>query len=244
MPSTSSSSTVDLPTTGRMTAETAAALVEGLHGHLKPTEGRPTHYSVPSCHAPTTLQRRQLSAVAGRLERDLAKLGAPDEREYVIGRFLLGYEKGKGSELNAGLLNEEFLEAVEGQPLSAIEEACARIRSAKPLTDIERGWRPSPDDFAGEVAEGLIEHRKRLLWARRILGAEVYEPPTPEKLAEVEKARADATAILAGRSFPAERRASQDARDELPLPVLETVRPITGDISHLMSNLDRRRAHA
>ncbi|MBY0257626.1 MAG: hypothetical protein K2X24_08405, partial [Methylobacterium sp.] len=152
-----------------MTPAEAVKLVEDLHAPLKPIDGHPTRFCVPSSHAPSMQQRKQLCAVVERLERDLAEHGAPDEREYAIGRFLLGYEKGKGSELNAGLLNEEFLEAVAGQPLTAIVEACARFRQGKTLLPVDAGWRPSPDQFALEVAEGLVPARTRLLRARRIL---------------------------------------------------------------------------
>ena len=53
-----------------------------------------------------------------------------------------------------------------------------------------------------------------------------------------------AAAYLETHKFPAERRPGQDARDELPAHVLETVRPVTGNISHLIENLDRRKVQA
>lgn len=239
-PAISSSSRATLPT-NRMTPVEAAALVEDLHAPLQPIDGHPTRFSVPFCLAPTPQQHRQLCAVVEHLEHSLAKLGDLSERETEIGLLLHGYEKGKGSELNAGLLNGQFLKAVDGLPLAAVRDACERFTTGRTLLETERGWRPSPDLFAAEVREGMIPLRTRLVRARRILDAEVYEPPTPEQL---EKVKAAAEAYVEAHRFPAERRPGQDARDELPVHVLETVRPITGSISHLMANLDRRRATA
>ena len=240
MPATSSSSRAT-SLANRMTPAEAAALVEDLHAPLQPIDGHPTRYSVPSSLAPTPQQRKQLCAVVEHLAHSLEKLGDLAEREYEISLLLLGYEKGKGSEFNAGLLNARFLKAVEGLPLAAIRDACERFTTGRTLLETERGWRPSPDLFAAEVREGMIPLRGRLVRARRILAAEVYEPPTPEQL---EKVKAAAEAYLEAHKFPAERRPGLDARDELPVHALETVRPITGSISHLMANLDRRKAVA
>jgi hypothetical protein len=243
-PAISSSSRATVPA-NRMTPAEAAKLVEDLHAPLQPIDGHPTRFSVCSSHAPSTQQRKQLCAVVERLERDLAEHGAPDEREYAIGRFLLGYEKGKGSELNAGLLNEEFLEAVAGQPVSAIAEACARFRQGKTLLPVDAGWRPSPDQFALEVAEGLVPARTRLLRARRILAAEVYDPPTAEQLAEVEKARKAASDYLTRRMPEADVRPVLAEPDEGPRSGPDIVAPLRSlDVSHLMANLDRKRVSA
>lgn len=227
-----------------MTPAEAAALVEDLHAPLQPIDGHPTRYSVPSSLAPTPQQRRQLCAVVEHLAHSLEKLGDIAEREYEIGLLLHGYEKGKGSELNAGLLNAQFLKAVDGLPLAAVKDACERFTTGKTLLETERGWRPSPDLFAAEVREGMIPLRSRLVRARRILAAEVYEPPTPEQREVVEQARADAAAFL-------NRVPQTDARPVLAEPDagsrsgFDIVAPLRGlEVSHLMANLDRRRATA
>ncbi|WP_375408562.1 hypothetical protein [uncultured Methylobacterium sp.] len=237
-PATSSSSTATLPA-NRMTPEAAAALVETLHAKLSPIDGAWNRYSVPSHLAPTTLERRQLCAVVDRLERDLADIGDPTEREYEVATLLLGYEKSKGSELNAGLLNEQFLEAVEDQPLAAIRAACKRIRQGKPLTKIERGWRPSPDSFAEEVREGLIPVRARMVRARRILDVEVDAPPTEEELARV-AARAEAYRL---RRMPTQDHPGLVVPDLAPPRPADLVAPLRDlQVSPgLMARLDERK---
>ena len=92
-----------------------------------------------------------------------------------------------------------------------------------------------------EVKAGLTGLRTKLVHVRRILAAEVYDPPTPEQITKVQEA---AATYLEAHKFPAERRPGLDARDELPVRDLETVRPVTGSISHLMANLDRRKVQA
>lgn len=238
----------DLTTTSsssKISRREAEAKIEAFHGRLEPIDGHPTRFCVPRALAPTTAEHRLLSAVQSRLEQELEPCANRRHIEAAVNRLLNGFDIGNGpSDENAATLNAEFVEACETArlPLVAIVAAASRFRSATTLIPRpNHRFRPMPPEFVEEARAGLVPTRTKLVHVRRIIAAEVYDPPTPEQLAKVKEA---AAAFLEDRGFPGERRAGHDARDELALTVLETVRPITGDISHLMTNLDRRRVGA
>lgn len=232
------------PTTALATISPAQleATITALHGHLAEVEGQPNRYCVPRALAATTVERRQLSAACAHLEARLEPCHDKLVIETVISQFLIPYDTAREADaVSTEARNERFVKAVLGQPLGAIQAAVDRFDSASTILPSNPSFRPKPAEFAAEVKAGLVGMRTKLVHARRILAAEVYDPPTPEQQAKLKEA---AAAFLQDRGFPGERRGGQDARDALPLSALETVRPITGNISHLLSNLDRRKVGA
>ncbi len=186
LPQTSSPST---PMT--ITRAEAEAQIETFHGRLDPVDGQPMQFCVSRNVAPSIIERRQLSAVASRLERDVAPYEDPILVEAAISRFLIGFDKGRGaSDLNTKMLNQEFVLAVRRKPytkpatylpLWAIEAAIDRYRSAETLLPWDPEFRPNPGQFALEVKEGMVATNAKLVRVRRVLNAIVYDP-TPIEL--------------------------------------------------------------
>jgi hypothetical protein len=224
----------------------AEAKIEALHGRLEPVDGHPTRFCVRADRAVTTTERQQLSAVRDRLERELEPCAEPDHVRVVVSKLLLGFEQGRGgSALNTAALNEEYREALADLPLAAIHRAAERFRTGRTLTTWKPGFRPTPPEFANEARAGMVTVRTSLVRVRQILAAEVYQPPTAEQLAEVEKARKAATAYLTARMPQADTHPVLTGPDEGPRTDAEIVAPLLKlDCSHLMANLDRRKVQA
>lgn len=235
---TSSPSTISL--------REAEVKIAELHGRLEPDDAHPNRFCVRSDRAVTTIERRQLCAVRDRLEQQLAPASKRSHVEAVVNRLLLGFDLGRGpSEENATTLNNEFVEACAGLPLAAIHAAAERFRTATTLRAWNPAYRPNPGQFADEAREGMIPMRRQVLHIRRILEAEVYEPPTPEQIAAVEQARKDAAAYLSGRQPEGAARPVLTDPGEGPRPAPDVVAPLRGlDASHLMDRLDRKRVSA
>lgn len=192
-PTTSSSSMVS--------RKAVEARIEEFHGRLVESPGRPNSFLVSRAMAPTTRERRQLSAVGERLAAELEPRDEAwtDEKgrewttrtalEVVISRLLLGFDKGRGqSEANTALLNGEYLDALRVPPgdascpylpIWAVEQAAQRIRSNTTLIKRKLGFRPDPNEFVAEVREGMVEPKRKLRRLRRVLEATVIpDPPT------------------------------------------------------------------
>lgn len=186
LPQTSSPSTP--MTISRAEAE---AQIETFHGRLEPVDGQPMQFCVSRNVAPSIIEQRQLSAVASRLERDVAPYDNPILVEAAITRLLIGFDKGRGaSDLNTKMLNQEFVLAVRRKPytkpatylpLWAIEAAIDRYRSGETLLPWDPEFRPNPGQFALEVKEGMVATNAKLVRVRRVLNAVVYDP-TPAEL--------------------------------------------------------------
>lgn len=143
-------------------------------------------------HAATPAERHALSAAKNRLDRELEPWANRDHVDAVISRMLLGFELGKvSSQANIVRLVAEYIESVKGLPFSEIYAAAARFRSGETRTRWKPGFRPNTAEFAAEVREGLVKLRTDLLHINRVLGAEVYDPPTQEQQDAVKKAAAD-----------------------------------------------------
>ena len=166
--------------------------------------------------------------------------------EAVISQFLIPYDTARESdEVSTEARNERFVKAVMGQPLGAIRAAVERFDSASTILSASPSFRPKPAEFAAEVKAGLTGLRKKLVHVRRILAAEVYDPPTAEQLAEVEKARKAAAEYLTRRMPQADARPVLAEPDEGPRTGADIVGPLKGlDVSHLMASLDRKRVQA
>jgi hypothetical protein len=223
--------------------------IEAFHGSLAPVEGHPTKFCVPRAAAPSTRELQLFSVVQSRLERELEPCTNRTHVEAVINRLLLGFDIGNGpSDENAVTLNGEFVEACTkaGLPLVAIVEAADRFRSATTiLPRPNHRFRPMPPEFVAEAREGMVPVRTKLLRVRRILAAEVYDPPSPEQKAEVEKARQAAAEYLTRRMPQADERPVLTEPEAGPRSGFDIVAPLgTLDCSHLMANLDRRKAVA
>lgn len=120
---------------------------------------------------------------------------APSQRRNLIDatvtRVLLGFEQGRGrGQVEEDALLAEYVEALKDLPLAGIHGAAERFRGGTTLLPWSRRWRPSPAEFAAEAREGLIPKRALLVQIKRILEAEVYDPPTDEDRAKVQAAAA------------------------------------------------------
>ncbi|WP_264046932.1 hypothetical protein [Methylobacterium flocculans] len=241
--------------------------IEAFHGSLAPVEGHPTKFCVPRAAAPSSRELQLFSAVQSRLERELEPCTNRTHVEAVINRLLMGFDIGNGpSDENAVTLNGEFVEACTkaGLPLVAVVGAAERIRSATTLIPRpNHRFRPMPPEFVAEAREGMVSVRTKLVRVRRILAAEVYDPPTDEQRAEVEKARKAAAdhlqrhraspddlgdAYQDGKTIehePLSDHAAERERREMDRQ-MDLLRSAGRDpnLTHLISNLDRRRVGA
>ena len=174
-----------------ITRAEAEAKIETFHGKLEPVDGQPTQFCVSRAAAPSIIERRQLSAVASRLERDVAPFEDPIRVEAAIALMIIGFDKGKGmSALNTKMLNQQFVRAVRRKPytdpptflpIKAIEAAIDRYGCGETLLPWDPEFRPNPGQFALEVKEGMVETNAKLVRVRRVLNAIVYDP-TPAEL--------------------------------------------------------------
>ncbi|GJE29753.1 hypothetical protein [Methylobacterium organophilum] len=227
----------------------AEAKIEAFHGSLEAHPSHPTRFCVRHSQAPTIDERRQLGAVLDRLEQRLEPCRDNLAIEALVSQFLIGFEHGKGaSDLNTASLNERYVKALHGLPLGAIAAAIARYDSAKTLLPWNCSFRPNPAEFTAEVREGLIPIRTRLLRVRRVLDAEVYEPPS-----EADRAKVDAEMkrfIEQRHAFDVERAQAEPTAAEVELArrgetakaaaeLREAADPQT--IGRLMANLDAKR---
>lgn len=236
------------PTTALATISPAQleATITALHGHLAEVEGQPNRYCVPRALAATTVERRQLSAACAHLEARLEPCHDKLLIETVISQFLIPYDTAREADaISTEARNERFVKAVMGQPLGAIQAAVDRFDSASTILPSNPSFRPKPAEFAAEVKAGLTGMRTKLVHARRILAAEVYDPPTDEQRAEVEKARQAATDYLTSRMPQADARPVLDGPEAGPRTAPDIVAPLRNlDVSHLMASLDRKRVQA
>ncbi|GJD85467.1 hypothetical protein HPGCJGGD_3356 [Methylobacterium haplocladii] len=168
-----------------MTFREAEAKIETLHGRLEAMPSRPNRFVVLRSLAATTTERRALCAVQNRLEQDLAPWTDRGAVEVIVTRLNLNFEIGRVSEIDARIRDNEFVEAVKGLPLAGIEAAARRFGAKTTLTAWDPKWRPNSAQFADEVRAGLIPLRTKLLHIRRVLEAEVYDPPTEADQARV-----------------------------------------------------------
>ncbi|MBK3406273.1 hypothetical protein H0176_23620 [Methylorubrum populi] len=173
------------------TLSLAEAKISALHGRLAPVDGQPTRFCVPRAMAATTAERHALSEVAERLRAELAPSQRRDHVDAMVSRVLLGFEQGRGRGADEEeVLVSEYIAALKDLPLAGIHGAAERFRNGQTLLPWSRRWRPSPAEFAAEVREGLIPKRALLVQIKRILEAEVYDPPTDEDRAKVAAAAA------------------------------------------------------
>ena len=157
----------------------AEARIEAWHGRLEAHPVHPNRFCVRQDRAVSTIDRRLLSAVRERLERDLEPCRDREAVEAVVARLLRGLDHGRGlSPDDAADLRMEYVEAVADLPLIAVIEAASRFRCGKTLTPWKRGFRPFTGEFAEEARVGLVALRVKLVHVRRVLDAEVYDPPT------------------------------------------------------------------
>ena len=169
-----------------ITRQDAEAKIVALHGNLEAHPVLPNRFCVRSDTAATTTERQQLSAVRERLERQLEPCRQVEHVEVVVGRLLLGFDLARGfSDDDAADLRAEYVEAVSGLSLAAIHGAASRFRAGKTLTPWKRGFRPNPGELAEEARAGMVPVRLRLLQVRRVLEAELYDPPTEADRAKV-----------------------------------------------------------
>lgn len=240
-----------LPST--RTAQTPSpieAKIETFHGRLEAHPVHPTRYCVRSDRAVTTAERQALSDVAERLEADLAPWGDRRQVDAVVSRVLLGFElgRGRGDEADEVLI-AEYIEALKGLPLRAVQAAAARFRSGDTLLTWNRDFRPSPAKFAAETREGMVAHRTKLLHVRRVLDAEIIHVPTAEEQAKVAEATEAYLKRIPLTDGPGQHRAEtpreiQAAREAQLRGQVERLRE-TGhgpDISRLTEHLNARRA--
>lgn len=231
--------------TGKITLREAEAKIEALHGALAPVDGQPMRFCVPRGREATTLERRALSAVRERLVRELEPANDRRHIEVLVSRILLGFEKGRASDEDTRRLNAEFVEALHSLPLSAIHAAATRFRERTTLTKWDAAYRPSPAQFAAETREGMVPLRAKIIRIDRVLGAEVFDPPTD---AEREQVQAAAAAWLnRGEEPPADRpRPSPEAIDAAREDALHEIgarfqRSASGGaLSHLAARLDAK----
>ncbi|MFK5600235.1 hypothetical protein ACFZ8E_25030 [Methylobacterium sp. HMF5984] len=230
-----------------------------MHGRLEAHPAHPTRYCVPRAKAATTAERHALSACAERLEAELAPWrrtppGADRPTadhlavDAIVTRILTGFEQGRGrSDDETDVLVGEYLDGLKGFPLAAIHAAAERYRNDTTLEPRNRRFRPSPGEFAAEVRKGLIALRTRLLHVRRVLDAEVYDPPTEADAAKVREATA---AYLSGRGFPTDGGRPAPAPEEVTAAREASLREMgaaaarsfdAGTLARLNARLDARR---
>jgi len=217
--------------------------ITALHGRLAEVEGQPNRFCVPRALAPSTVERRQLSAAVAHLEARLEPCHDKLVIEAVISQFLIPYDTAREADpVSTESRNERYVKALLGQPLGAIMAAVDRFDSASTILPAHPSFRPKPAEFAAEVKAGLSGLRKKLVHARRILSAEVFDPPTPEQLAEVQRVAKD---YLDSRKPPNDARPVLAMPEDGPPPAVDIVAPLRGlDASHLMERLDRKRVSA
>jgi hypothetical protein len=198
--------------------------------------------------APSTLERRQLSAVGERLAADLEprfetwkdregrEVTTRDVLEVVVSRLLLGFDKGRGqSAANTALLNGEFLDALRVPPDRAdspyypvwlVEAAAQRFRTRTTILDWDGTFRPNPGEFVAEVRAGMRETRLKQLKIRRVLAAtELPEPPT-----EAEKQKvADAMAAFVAGARLMDEHDPDRPRPNPPAPHRDVLEPVPPD---------------
>lgn len=224
--------------------------IEALHGRLEAHPVHPTRYCVRSDRAATTAERQAISAAVERLEAELAPWTNPKLVDAIVSRIFLGFEKGRGQDdEDQSITVAEYVDAMRGLPLAAIHAAAERFRSGTTRLPWNRGFRPTPAQFAAEAREGVIQVRTRLLHARRVLDAEIIHVPTEEELAKVAQAqeaylqrvpRSDG----AGQHRPESPQEIQAARDAQIRGEVERLRAAGHgpDISRLTDHLNARRA--
>lgn len=236
--------------TGSVTIPWASleATIAACRTRLEAHPTHPTRFCVSASAAPTIAERTALSYAVARLE---AQLEPCDDRvaiEVLVSEFLIGFELGNGqSELNTEALNLRFVKGLAGLPLGAIKAAIDRYDAGKPL--IREGWRaafrPTPAQLAEETRAGMVPLRAKLLHARQVLEAEVYEPATPEQKAELAKAAEAYRLQLMPTSDPVQRGPQHlpeelfEARLREDLAALKSVGRDPA-IGRLMANLDGR----
>lgn len=182
----------------------AGAKIEALHGCLEEHPAHPTRYCVPRSAAPSIHERQQLVDVRAQLEERLLPCDDDLAIEAVVSQFLIGFEHGRGgSDLNTEALNGRYVKALRGLPLAAVQAAVDRFDSASTILPWNRAFRPSPAELCAEAGEGMVPLRTRLLHLRRVLDAEVYDPPTEAERAKVQAA---AASWLDRSTDPAESR--------------------------------------
>lgn len=136
--------------------------------------------------AATTAERHALSAVAKRVEAELAPCRVRAHVDVLVTRILAGFEQGRGrSDEEGEVIAAEYIAALEGLPLAIVQAAAERFRNKTTILRWDPAWRPSPAQFAEEARQGLIPLRAKLVHIRQILEAEVYDPPTEEDRAKV-----------------------------------------------------------
>ena len=224
--------------------------IEALHGRLERHPVHPTRYCVRSDRAATTAERQAISAVVERLEAELAPWSNPKHVDAIVSRIFLGFEKGRGQDdEDQGITVAEYIDAMRGLPLAAIHAAADRFRTGTTRLPWNKGFRPTPAQFAAEAREGVIQVRTRLLRARRVLDAEVLHVPTPEEQAEVAQAQEaylKRIPLTDGpgqhrRETPQEMQAARDAQIRADVDRLRAAGH-GPDISRLTDHLNARRA--
>lgn len=240
-------SSTSLTTTKAASRRQLEARIEVLHGHLAVDPALPTRFSVPRAFAATTAERRALSVVRDRLEAELKPWEDRDLVDAVVGKMLKGFELGQGlSEMDRRVLNGEFIDAVRKFPLWAIKAAAERFRDRENLLPWNSAFRPTPPQFAEEVREGMIPHRKKLLHANRVLNAEVVDPPSPAQRDRVAKLaetfRAQSMAGANGRPVPTAAEIDGAREAALREQVEKLKRPgASGGFAALTARLDAKR---
>lgn len=229
------------------TLSQAEAKISALHGRLAPVDGQPTRFCVPRAMAATTAERHALSEVAERLRAELAPSQRRDHVDAMVSRVLLGFEQGRGRGADEEeVLVSEYIAALKDLPLAGIHGAAERFRNGQTLLPWSRRWRPSPAEFAAEVREGLIPKRALLVQIKRILEAEVYDPPTDEDREKVAAAaaswlnRGDATEP--GRPRPSPEAVAAAREDVLHEHGAKFREVAVGSLAQLAARLDAKAA--
>lgn len=167
-----------------------------------------------------------------------------------MSRIFLGFEKGRGQDdEDQGITVAEYIEAMRGLPLAAVHAAADRFRTGQTRLPWNKGFRPTPAQFAAEAREGVIQVRTRLLHARRVLDAEVIHVPTQAERDEVARVAAAHLKRIPLSDGPGQHRQEspreiQAAREAQIRDQVERLRR-SGDgpeIGSLIEHLDARRA--
>lgn len=224
--------------------------IEALHGRLERHPVHPTRYCVRSDRAATTAERQAISAAVERLEAELAPWSNPKHVDAIVSRIFLGFEKGRGQDDDDQTITvAEYIEAMRGLPLAAIHAAADRFRNGQTRLPWNKGFRPTPAQFAAEAREGTIQVRTRLLHARRVLDAEIIHVPTEAEQAKVAEAAAAYLKRIPlsdgpGQHRPESPREIQAAREAQIRSEIDHLRAAGHgpDISRLTDHLNARRA--
>ena len=179
----------------------------------------------------------------------MAPWSNPKHVDAVVSRIFIGFDRGRGQvDDDQGVTVAEYVQAMKGLPLAAIVAAADRFRSGTTRLPWNWRFRPSPAEFAAEAREGVILVRTRLLHARRVLDAEVFEVQTQAQRDAVSAAfQAHMQQVPTGegpgqhrRETPVEVRAARDAQVR---DLVERLREAGRgpDIGRLMAHLDARK---